>query len=158
MELQKNTAPAHGGLKCDKIRTILPQHIVHSDVANGQYLSEHTLSGGSWNDFYFIKETASFTEEPVIIDGAEFFRAELQCLIAGASAYQIAQLGKIKKRKLHVMFTDADGTKRIIGGTKDSFVTCVVGAVSTKAIRPERREVAVVFVSVNRHRTAVYPF
>ena len=158
MELTKTTAPAHGGIRCEKIRIIHPSKIVHADIANGAYLDEHTTSEGGWGDFYFIKDTASFNEEPEIIDGAEFFRQEIQCLIQGDSSYQMSQLSKIKKRKLHIMFTDANGNKKIMAGTKDSFATMIVGSRSTKATRPERREVAVLFTCLSKYRAAAYPF
>jgi hypothetical protein len=126
-------------------------------IAAGKYVYE-IHEDDFVENFFFVKSTATFTETPVIVDGAEMYKAEITMVIAGDDETRIRELERIRRKKWLIRFEDASHTKKIIGHPDGHYASLMVVSREGKTSRPERREIAVIWSATLPEPVATYGF
>lgn len=160
MLLQANTLQQHGGIQCQKIFLV-------PDLKETQWgdILEHVHSLApvfpddvEWDEFHFVKGSASASEDVVVIDGAEFVRFTLTMELNSHSPYYRSQLARLKGKKWHIKLNNADGQTWCIGGRYKDACSLKVERMAWNKERSEGRRTYVTFTKLSRFYAAQFPF
>lgn len=160
MILAQNKYQSHGGIACDKVM-LLAHNIGHQwgKIINMRHQSILIPQDGyDWDYFYLMRYSASVKEEVIEVDGVELFKAELSMIINNDQYFQRSTLAKSKCRKWHVKFDDADGTTKIMGGTKTDVCSMKLLSIDGGQMRRDHKHIKVMFTITSRRPICSYPF
>lgn len=150
---------SYGGF-CDPKVAIADAIASHlwGDVADHKFLSSIILQGGAaWEDLHFVRDTLSFKEEVVTIDGGEHYRSMLTGKVAKDTHDRLRKLQLASAGQWLVIFTDANEAQKLMGSP-------LAGAVikwksrNGKQTMPERNEFDVMIELTAIDPVPEYPF
>lgn len=160
--INKNTNTSLGGICLSKLQIIdAEENIELSDIINMEYADEVVLNGSTWEDFYFVEDTAQWSEESVERDGVEAYKTTIKGVVAYGDAERKAALFAMSRRQWIVKFKDnlgnnVEGEQRIVGENECGMA--VRFGHESKAQRTQRNELSVEFTCILPYPSPTYPF
>lgn len=89
------------------------------DAVNGKLIGEVSLvDEKTWDEIYFIKDTAHFVEQPVVADGGEAYRMVVKWNVPKDTVANLSYLINTRKKRYVARLTPLTGNV-LIAGTKE---------------------------------------
>jgi hypothetical protein len=153
--LEKFQGKSHGGICGEFIRLYDARALKTALVANGKYIAP---LNNQYNDeqFFFIKDTGSFSERPIQVNGTEMYESTLTMIIAGDDESRIRELERIRRKKWVLRFTDRSHTDKLIGHPSGAYASLMYDERRGGLIRSDRREISVTWRCITPEPIAVY--